>query len=430
MKKRTLTTVILSTLLLLIFCVSASALGESPKKAEIIKENQTITVSTKNEDESYYLKFVPTKTAAYELTVSDWQNEDFDVSINDEKGNYICGTEYNEYTEENLGTANLKANKIYYIEVDFWGEPAKVSISISKHKHVLKTTYFRKSLVGEGYAEDGRIDYECRRCYNYYKSVEIPYVNTVSAKPNKYVYDGKLKKPSITVINNDGNALQAGKDFTISGTTSAKNIGKYNIKLTFKGNYSGSRTLSWKIVPAAPKNVKVTKITTTSVTITWKNVKGVSGYIVSNDYWNKSAVLKENSIYIYQMPVGTAQTYYLYSYVKVKGKNILSDKVVIRTATKPYRIQDVKATGKNGFAKIAWDELYGVNGYQIAVSTSKNGKYKQVKNVLSDEAFYNRSVKIKKLKPGTYYFKIRAYVKSGKTVTYGNWSRPVAAKVK
>ena len=66
-----------------------------------------------------------------------------------------------------------------------------------------------------------------------------------------FVWDGNRKSPVITVTDNEtGSTLVYAKDFTVSGTENAKNIGTYYITLTGAGNYTNKVKITWKITKA------------------------------------------------------------------------------------------------------------------------------------------------------------------------------------
>ena len=76
---------------------------------------------------------------------------------------------------------------------------------------------------------------------------------TVSLSSTSYTYDGKAKKPSVTV-KVGATKLASGKDYTVSYANNVK-VGTATVKVTLKGNYSGSASKSFTIkdkVPAAP----------------------------------------------------------------------------------------------------------------------------------------------------------------------------------
>lgn len=435
MKKRTLATVILSVLLLLIFCVSASALGESPKKADIIKLNETKSISFKADEdgffwgEDYFCKFVPTETTDYQFSIINPLDDEAGLEINDINGDWIESSYYNKYTQTLSAITKLEANKTYYIRV-YSNVEREVNVLIVKHTHTLKQTAFEKCYIGyDGESIDGYYILECSMC-DYYKSYDIPKVETIKLSSTKYYYNGKVKAPILTVKDDNGKNLKLGTDYTVSGTTSSKDCGNYNIKLVFKGNYSGKITFKWKIIPAKPKNLKVIKRTANSVTLTWNAVAGATNYFVCDESGDRIANVKTTKAVIYELASAQKHTFNVYAVVKSGTANVLSDKATISVVTLPRRITDIYAEGRKGKAIFKWYEDFGVDGYQVVMATKKNGKYKIIRNVGYRKGFGYIKIAINKLKPGTYYFKVRSYVKYGKTVTYGNWSRPVAAKVK
>ena len=68
-------------------------------------------------------------------------------------------------------------------------------------------------------------------------------------------------------------------------------------------------------------------------------------------------------------------------------------------------------------AKLSWRSVKGASGYQVYRSASKNGKYKKVKTTKA-KSWTDRNLTTGK----TYYYKVRAYKKSEKTI-YGAFSK-------
>lgn len=69
---------------------------------------------------------------------------------------------------------------------------------------------------------------------------------------------------------------------------------------------------------------------------------------------------------------------------------------------------------------IKWNKISSAEGYQIYRASSKKGTYKKVKTITQAETVKHVD---KKLKPGkTYYYKVRAYEKSGKKTRYSKFS--------
>ncbi len=98
------------------------------------------------------------------------------------------------------------------------------------------------------------------------------------------------------------------------------------------------------------------------------------------------------------------------------------------SVSKPKKVKSLKASSvKKTSAKLKWKKTSG-NGYEIWRATSKNGKYKKVKTISGSKT---TSYRVKKLKSGKrYYFKVRAFKKSGGKKIYGPFSKAVVVKTK
>lgn len=81
---------------------------------------------------------------------------------------------------------------------------------------------------------------------------------TVSLDNSTYVYNGTSRTPKLTVKNGAGTTLVEGVDYTVSYPSQRKNVGKYSVKVSFAGDYSGSKTLSFTIKPSSTALKKVT----------------------------------------------------------------------------------------------------------------------------------------------------------------------------
>ena len=93
-------------------------------------------------------------------------------------------------------------------------------------------------------------------------------------KLSNQTYTGKALKPSITI--KDGNKkLVSGTDYTVTYKNNTK-PGKATATITGKGDYTGTKTLTFKIVP---KKVTLTgKTSGTKEALSWKKSTGAAGY--------------------------------------------------------------------------------------------------------------------------------------------------------
>ena len=61
-----------------------------------------------------------------------------------------------------------------------------------------------------------------------------------------YTYDGKTKKPSVTIKNNAGKTLKEGTDYIVAYKNNTE-VGIATVTITGKGNYTGTATKTFKI---------------------------------------------------------------------------------------------------------------------------------------------------------------------------------------
>lgn len=93
----------------------------------------------------------------------------------------------------------------------------------------------------------------------------------------------------------------------------------------------------------------------------------------------------------------------------------------------PSKVTGVKLAAKKKAMKVAWKKTAGASGYKVYRATSKKGKYKCVKTASSKTTSFTNK-KLKKNKK--YYYKVCAFVKSGKKTYNGAYSTVVMKKAK
>lgn len=122
------------------------------------------------------------------------------------------------------------------------------------------------------------------------------------------------------------------------------------------------------------------------------------------------------------------QTIYVYAINVDGGNNVLlgSKTVTIKESLTPKKVSGLSAKStKSQIAILSWTGLYGVTGYELSYARNSlfiGGKTAQVKG---------NTVNLTRLaKKKTYYFKVRAYKKSGEKIYYGSWSDKVKCTIK
>ena len=175
--------------------------------------------------------------------------------------------------------------------------------------------------------EDGYSDSVCTRCGDeHYKCIESP---EVSITQYVYDYDGKTKKPEVLVYKNgEYNSYLSKENYSIVYPKESKKLGTYTIKIVLKGAYySGTFEESFKIQPKSvnPKKIKTKPYSKEQISVSWKKVKGVDGYIVyrwsnKKGKYVKYKKTKKTSIKIKRENKKTNQVDFVIATYKKQGK--------------------------------------------------------------------------------------------------------------
>lgn len=97
------------------------------------------------------------------------------------------------------------------------------------------------------------------------------------SKAVSQIYTGKEIKPSITV-KNGGKKLVNGTDYTVSYKNN-KEMGTASIVITGKGKYTGTKEISFKIIPGS--TALSVRNDGGKLTFSWDKVKGADGYQIN-----------------------------------------------------------------------------------------------------------------------------------------------------
>ena len=126
-------------------------------------------------------------------------------------------------------------------------------------EEVHKTVHaFYESVTPATLKKNGRIYRNCIFCNTEEKITKINRVKSVKLSATSYTYDGKVKKPTVTVKDSKGKKLKKGKNYFVSYEKGRKKIGSYKVTITLKGNYKGKKILTFKINPPKTRIPKIT----------------------------------------------------------------------------------------------------------------------------------------------------------------------------
>ena len=147
---------------------------------------------------------------------------------------------------------------------------------------------------------------------------------TATLSTTSYTYSNSAKKPTVT-LKNGTTKLKSGSDYTVTYSNN-KNVGKATVKLTGKGNYSGTKTLTFKINPKATTLKSVTA-SSKGFTAKWtKLTTQASGYLLqystSSKFTNaKTVTITSNKTVYKKVTKLTAKKKY---YVRVRTYKTVS----------------------------------------------------------------------------------------------------------
>ena len=254
-------------------------------------------------------------------------------------------------------------------------------------------------------------------------------VNSIGSK----TYTGASIKPSVTVTLNN-KTLKLNKDYTVSYSNN-KNIGTAKILIKGIGEYEGEKTVTFNIIPPKVTNLKSSKKTYNSITLSWDKIDNVTGYKVyrydvKTESYKLIKTISDASTTSYTNSKLTSATKYLY---KVRSYKIVNNKThngdyssSLAATTKPLTPTVKLTSPSTKKIKLTWTNISSrTTGYNIYMATSKNGTYKNIGST-SKKSFTKGSLK----KGKTYYFKVRAYrTIDGKNV-YSSYSSIKSIKCK
>ncbi len=124
----------------------------------------------------------------------------------------------------------------------------------------------------------GKQQQVCRVCALTRSATVIDSPREVILSKKDYSYDGKAKKPAVTVKDSKGKILKAGTDYQVSYPKGRKNPGVYTVTVKFQGNYGGRMTKDFTV---KPRKTSLKKVTAKSkgMQVTWKKQTAqIDGY--------------------------------------------------------------------------------------------------------------------------------------------------------
>ena len=254
---------------------------------------------------------------------------------------------------------------------------------------------------------------ECTVCKKVLETAEIPALSRISISKasvtlstSTYAYDGKAKKPGVTVKLN-GKTLKNGTDYTVSYSNNTK-VGTAKVTITGKGNYTGSVSKTYSIknnfkkatISGISNKSYTGKNITQSITVKYngKTLKNGTDYTVS---------------YSSNKNIGTAT-------VKVTGKGSYAGTITKTFKINPAKQEIQKLTAKSKAFFVDWAQKGSATGYEIQYAT--NSKFTSAKKVTITNNKTDKTTVSKLSGKKKYYVRVRSYTTVKGTKYYGAWS--------
>ena len=184
--------------------------------------------------------------------------------------------------------------------------------TIAKTNHTYESKTTKATL-----SKNGKIENKCSVCGVVKSTTTIKYAKTFKLSTTTYTYNGKAKTPSVTVKDSAGKTLKLNTDYTVTYTSGRKNVGTYKVTIKMKGKYSGTKTLSFKIIPAKTSISKITAAKK-ALTVKWsKKTTQVTGYQIqystskSFKSYKTKTVTKNSTTSLKLSSLSAKKTYYI-----------------------------------------------------------------------------------------------------------------------
>ena len=240
----------------------------------------------------------------------------------------------------------------------------------------------------------------------------------VTLTKTSYTYDGKAKKPAVTV-KDGGTTLTNGKDYEVAYANNI-NAGTAKVTVTGKGNYTGTVTMNVVIKKAASVITAshITKATSAKAQKASIGAKVKGGAKLTYKSNNKYVTVDKNGkVTVAKNYIGKATI--TISAAATTNYNAAVKQIYVTVNPTGTKLTSVKSA-KAGEMTVKWGKNAKAGGYQLQYATAKN--FKSAKTVAVKKA-KTTSTTIKKLTKGKkYYVRVRTYQKvSGKTY-YSAWS--------
>lgn len=273
---------------------------------------------------------------------------------------------------------------------------------------------------------DGYKAHVCTKCGSESTGkIVIKRISSVKLSQAVYTYDNKVHRPGVVVKDSSNKVIPATK-YTVT-YPNTKSIGKVIVKITFKGEYSGTSSRSFKIVPKASA-ITSAQNTASGIKITWSRSANAGGYLIQRKKGNGKYVtiktIKSNKTLSYidtaANKQGVRYAYRVQAYKTVSG---VACSAAVSAGKAQYYVKPVGiSSAVNKSVKkltVTWKKNTAVTGYQIQYAGNNTFKNAKIVTIPSSKVTSRTIANLQKKK---YYVRMRGYKKVKGVTYYSSWS--------
>ncbi|WP_455538462.1 GH25 family lysozyme [Terrisporobacter sp.] len=352
--------------------------------------------------------------------------------INGVSGNFDMNYTYlkfsvpNSSNNNNNNNNNLSSASIEEINSQkYTGSEVKPTVKVTLNDRTLKEnedytlTYSDNISVGTGKITINGINgYTGTKTISFKiipQDVSLTSVNDIKS----VTYTGSDIKPSVTLTLND-KTLKENEDYTLTYSDNIP-VGTGKITITGINGYTGTKTVSFKIIPKTVSNVLSTNKTSSSISFSWNKIDDVTGYkIYKYDESSKSykhlKTIKDNTINTYtdsKLNSSSTYNYKIRAYKVIdettyygKYSSIFTDST--EALIKVNKVTNLKLDDrKTNSLKISWNKIDNVTGYKVYRYDTNTETYKLIKTISDASTTYYTNTNLSSAT--RYLYKVKSY---------------------
>lgn len=276
----------------------------------------------RNDGEDWYKFTIPSSgqyefifTAPYYQKVYIYNDSNKQLWSNEDLWYWDEDLNYRKIWELNAGT--------YYLKVSVDSQYNSYSFAVNGHNHKWENSSVTKATPDK----NGSISQKCSCGAKNTTTIYAP--SSVQLTRESFSYTGKSQKPGVVVSDSNGGIVDT-SSYTVTYDSDTISVGMHNVKITFKGNYSGSVTKSYSI-DAKATGISKLKGSKKGFTVKMKKLsdKAATGYQIqysTNSSFKSAKTKTTNKTSVSVKKLKGKKTYYVRvrSYKIADGKTYYS----------------------------------------------------------------------------------------------------------